>query len=1165
MSCPNCPGPTVPHRCKKGLGSLAYQLRALQKTVGRRGRPDPRLMRHVVGGAEPKLQSSKQPHTIDPGVTAAPPMGKDVIGELRGESPVRQAGCSAEAGPSPALQEKASQPLEGAVAEPPGFVASDNFAGPKPGYYFSRGEKGLGYYRDWHGTEASRLQEGAVAEPLGFVASDHWAGHRAGYYFSCGVQGLGYYRDHGAVRELWGESLGASGPSPRPAGTEAKAKARAVVSKTLVHPAEQSTTTQVVGKLDSAKMASPLALADVNVTPRSMASTESTATTAAQSKSLASVETRGLTCPVSVAAEVSFTGSGPIPEPAAEEEPVKQTPQDRPAAAKRLFKCVAGVLNGAFGVEQVSEYIDDISAWLDEDTLDEQDAVLDGALRGISAGRSVCVSFALACDALAAAVEAGAVPPPGIKVLVDLFDRLENCGITGNARLPLALKPHLCPRCYKRPPASPQCDQCHGSGNTRCKKCGGSGQFTVECRMCSGSGRDRRRNSSCAGCLGTGCRINGECFQCHGKKGASCDACDLQPEIGRPRPLCTQCLTAQRTNARAQVAPARARPREPEGPPPEGVSVDLCSAGDLALLSKLWQERKGHGQVEQAWKVDNPLLAWNCQLRKKDLEQELGRLPDTLDGFHGTHPDNILSICRCGFDRSKRGSAVGQVYGAGEYFAKCPNVSVNYCRGGEYMLVCRLYLGWQSSSEANLDGDHIWVPQCGYYVISSPWQVLPLYILKFRAGGRGHGMYSMSPQNDELQRVLRSKHWTTKTATAIKPVPPNRPCLMSRPSATVLWIGFLHAHLSDESLDWDVRAFLGRHAPGHVAGLKVQIVKGTFKKAHAVLSVPMERELVHRLNKLPFVEDGQERTICVEDSHGSPEQKCPKFIAGYCRGHNLRFTHPCWCWHEKRKTERARFRLVEVELDSAKGNEIASKFMASAPFHDGKPHVVAIKAINNQVLERCHEEYRRYLKTKHGEEPTVRELYHGTNNKILDVLYTHGLQPPSDTEASDACPVSGGKGLSTTLCNNDCPYCTKKHQWNRCHMYGLGIYLGDLAQKSHRYASQPELNNGRRRYRMILCSVLGKAFKLEGHLRRDRAMHDVANHRAVQEDELEEMVEPCCMQGGSDPMDVCEKSDLLYVQGLGAHCRPGFSVFNSEYIAFHPHQCLPKYEIIYDM
>jgi len=47
--------------------------------------------------------------------------------------------------------------------------------------------------------------------------------------------------------------------------------------------------------------------------------------------------------------------------------------------------------------------------------------------------------------------------------------------------------------------------------------------------------------------------------------------------------------------------------------------------------------------------------------------------------------------------------------------------------------------------------------------------------------------------------------------------------------------------------------------------------------------------------------------------------------------------------------------------------------------------------------------------------------------------------------------------------------------------------------------------------------------------------------------------------------EIAEKSDLMFVQGLGSLCRQGYSVVNSEYIAFHPHQCLPKYEITYEM
>merc|ERR1712080_318166 len=63
-----------------------------------------------------------------------------------------------------------------------------------------------------------------------------------------------------------------------------------------------------------------------------------------------------------------------------------------------------------------------------------------------------------------------------------------------------------------------------------------------------------------------------------------------------------------------------------------------------------------------------------------------------------------------------------------------------------------------------------------------------------------------------------------------------------------------------------------------------------------------------------------------------------------------------------------------------KGVELQDKFMASAPFHTGNPRVIAIKAIHNDVLSRCHDEYRDYLTTKHMEEPAVQELYHGTNN-----------------------------------------------------------------------------------------------------------------------------------------------------------------------------------------
>jgi len=255
---------------------------------------------------------------------------------------------------------------------------------------------------------------------------------------------------------------------------------------------------------------------------------------------------------------------------------------------------------------------------------------------------------------------------------------------------------------------------------------------------------------------------------------------------------------------------------------------------------------------------------------------------------------------------------------------------------------------------------------------------------------------------------------------------------------------------------------------------------------------------------------------------------------------------------------------------------------------------------------------------------------------ILDLIYTHGIQPPADYNADERCRNSGKKGLNTSLCNNDCEFCTKRHEWNKCHMYGLGIYLADMAQKSNRYVSQPERVNGRQRYRMVVTSVLGKAVQVEGHLKKAQAMHDVVNVRALVEEELDDMIEPICqpcetpddswgrafpgvgkvvedlstgdrlgriiregftvgeiirekcwiLHNGTrlkqseegftwqvsnkqeeldaDNMEVAEKSDLIFVKGLGGSCRPGFSVVNSEYIAFHPYQCLPRYEIEYE-
>jgi len=169
---------------------------------------------------------------------------------------------------------------------------------------------------------------------------------------------------------------------------------------------------------------------------------------------------------------------------------------------------------------------------------------------------------------------------------------------------------------------------------------------------------------------------------------------------------------------------------------------------------------------------------------------------------------------------------------------------------------------------------------------------------------------------------------TAARPRAQRDVPPNRPCAMTADATDALWIGYLHAHLSDERLAADVQDFLGRHL--RPAGLQlwgrpedgateVRIVRGKFTQAKVALPAPVSREEVQALNSKAFVEGGVERTVTVDDAHGSPDQRCPRSIARYCRGSNLRFVDPCWCKHQELPTARASFTLDDVPLETAQG------------------------------------------------------------------------------------------------------------------------------------------------------------------------------------------------------------------------------------------------------
>lgn len=820
------------------------------------------------------------------------------------------------------------------------------------------------------------------------------------------------------------------------------------------------------------------------------------------------------------------------------------------------------------------------------------------------------------CDALAKCILNHEVPQKGREVL-----RHELHKATPTApRLDEALRSFLCGKCGITEPPTQKCAGCGGAGKSPCLDCKGSGRFKPTCRSCDGTGRGRTKRD-CPTCQGCGVKDCGQCRACQGGGNIRCDDC-----LGDGKAFCAECTALMRFETRS-LRLARRNENKPafkkeSGPPPAGVSIQRCNRAELTRMQNLWLERQGadsavvgrdcSGEVLEAWRVDNPLLSFQYAQRRKDLRESLRREPSKLEGYHGTMPENILSICSNGFDASRR---AGQVYGAGEYFAKNPHVSVGYCRGGEYMLVCGLSLGHESSTPDNLDGDHIWVSENGYYVIKQPNQVLIQFIVKFTSSRNHYG----APRISETLERLLSTPYSTKPPEERKPLPRPRPCQMSLPEATALWIGLMPKHVPEETLKRAVSSLLKTHAPTYPFE-KIQIVSTHFSKAHVHLQRPMPKSVVLSLNTKDMHIGDEIIRVCVDNYHGGPAQQCPKTIAGFCRGRNLRFTCPCWCQHNQPSTAHARFSLQQIDLDGAKGDEIVSRFMASSPFHNGYPRVVGIKQIKNDILSKRHQEYRDYLANKHGEEPTTQELYHGTNCNILDIIYKDGIKPPSDMKADERCPISGGKGLCTSLCNNDCEFCTEQHGWDRCHMYGLGIYLADMAQKSHRYVSQPKSVGCASRYRMIVCSVIGKSYELEGYLKDGDGFHNVTDVRSLTQDDVDAMITPCgrCKRpsygvgasiasvGGERwgrvvaEEDNCwrlhtgriakkasedvkwiwtqdaelsaeaietapDKSDLLYVKGLGPRCKHGLSVVHSEYIAFHPYQCLPLYEIEYEM
>jgi len=144
------------------------------------------------------------------------------------------------------------------------------------------------------------------------------------------------------------------------------------------------------------------------------------------------------------------------------------------------------------------------------------------------------------------------------------------------------------------------------------------------------------------------------------------------------------------------------RVKPASAPPPMAASYGKDDdAQALAFCRHLWATNGGDavGKLIKATAVSNPGLSYEWHKFHQPANGDIW-------AFHGTNVNNLQSICSSGFDPQKCGSAVGQAFGAGFYFARNPQVSAEYyVKGGKKMLIVRLSISPNSMQSLR----HIWL------------------------------------------------------------------------------------------------------------------------------------------------------------------------------------------------------------------------------------------------------------------------------------------------------------------------------------------------------------------------------------------------------------------------------------------------------------------------
>eukprot|EP01059_Diplonema_ambulator_P027892 TRINITY_DN46578_c0_g1_i1.p1 TRINITY_DN46578_c0_g1~~TRINITY_DN46578_c0_g1_i1.p1 ORF type:complete len:1049 (+),score=226.78 TRINITY_DN46578_c0_g1_i1:82-3147(+) len=549
----------------------------------------------------------------------------------------------------------------------------------------------------------------------------------------------------------------------------------------------------------------------------------------------------------------------------------------------------------------------------------------------------------------------------------------------------------------------------------------------------------------------------------------------------------------------------------------------------LALLRADYEEAcQGEDSwgVIKAWEVRGDLHKETFHNAEQSLMHKLRRPPQIRDTYYGLPEGSVLDEAVNGFP-----SATLQ--------HSCPNRASEHCCGGSFMFRCKTALG--------VEGDDYTVAPHEGYNVNEGYSV-PCYLLQF-----GH---SDSRLSEELRSFAVEVHEDLVPLTQLGErlrggtgaCKGRTESAMMAATTKHIWVGWLEPEFeqTDEDIALDVKE--------HLAGHKVVFTKiernaariGAFVELGDPVTQCQLAEINTRLYKGQYV-------ISADDMQPSnpwtSSRPCPRLLgpAKYCRGWNIK-GHNDWtesCSFNHRVTDNILHRapsryMTHVFPDAPQYAELAFEV-------HGKQlgHVVGMEQVHNSTLADIYEKRKRFLSQKHGADAIVeRELWFGTDPYTLSQVCSNGIQPPSDTLASPACPVSGGKGLVTTACGRCCLYCIEPHVYSGCHKYGLGVKLTADAAAAHKDVT-PIQKTGV--HSLVRCKVnLGRPYVIDKNLVKPDAMHCVV--RAVDpEGRVGECTEEWCTATGHDSY-VVRNSDVTEV------C-----------VVFHPYQILPEYIVHYKL